>query len=172
MRCGEKPPAPGSEDSNSAAEIGLMKTVGARTRQVAAVHVGTVVVLSAIALVVVFPGYPRRSCVSSLVFELRNLEVESYAIDPWVIPVQILASVEIPLLAVPYSVAIYSRRSVRKVLTDHGTAAGAKPGRWLVDCATWGGRLCSVSATPSGRALAQCSRRLNEQTPETREQNK
>lgn len=107
-------------------EIGVMKAVGARTGQIAGIYLGTVALLSAAALVIGIPvGILVGRGLIAFTFGLLNFEVGSYRLDSWVIPIQIVAAVGIPLLAVAYPVAKNSRLPVREVITNHGIATRA-----------------------------------------------
>lgn len=105
-------------------EIGLMKTAGAGTGQIAAIYVGMVLLLSTAGLIIGFPlaMLGARGLVG-FSFNLLNLDVASYQFAAWVVPVLVLAAVGVPLLAVAYPVVVNSRRPVRQVLTDHGVTA-------------------------------------------------
>ena len=94
-------------------------------------------------------------------FGLLNFEVGSYRLDAWVIPIQVVAAVGIPLLAVVYPVAKSSRLPVREVMTDHGIATrsvSADSGGRLLGRMSWPGRtatfgICNAFRTRSRTAL-------------------
>ncbi|GMQ93698.1 MAG: FtsX-like permease family protein [Acidimicrobiia bacterium] len=115
-------------------EIGMMKAVGARTSQIAGIYVGTVGLLSGVALVIGIPlGILIGRGFVAFTFGLLNFDVQSYRLDLWVIPTLAIAAVGVPLLAVLYPVTKSSRVPVREVITDHGitTRLGAIGGGWL-----------------------------------------
>lgn len=102
-------------------EIGVMKAIGAQTRQIAGLYLSTVALLSVAALIIGVPlGMLAGRGFVVFTFGLLNLEAQSYRLDAWVIPVQIVAALSIPLLAVVYPVARNSRLPVREVISDHG----------------------------------------------------
>ncbi len=120
-------------------EIGVMKAIGAQTRQIAGLYLGTVVVLSIAALTFGIPlGILAGRGFIDFTFGLLNFEVGSYALDAWVIPVQVGAALIIPLLAVLYPVVRNSRLPVQEVMTDHGISTrsavtdseGGRLSRW------------------------------------------
>ncbi len=130
-------------------EIGVMKAVGARTGQIAGIYLGTVALLAIVALAIGIPlGILGGRGFTAFTFGLLNFEVGSYRLDGWVVPLQIVTALAIPLLAVVYPVAKNSRLPVREVMTDHGIAtrsvdsdsgAGALSRmRWLGRTATFG----------------------------------
>lgn len=129
--------------SQQSREIGVMKAVGAQTGQIAGIYLGTVVLLSIVALAVGIPlGILGGRGFTAFIFGLLNFEVGSYRLSAWVIPIQIIAAVGIPLVAVAYPVARNSRRPVREVIADHGIAtrgASTKGGGWI-GRARWLGR--------------------------------
>jgi putative ABC transport system permease protein len=132
-----------------AREIGVMKAVGAQTGQIVGIYLGTVALLGVVGLIIGIPlGILGGRGYVAFAFGLLNFEVASYHLDIWVIPLQVVAALGVPLLAAWYPVARSSRLPVREVITDHGIATrsfGAESGgrllgrmRWLGRTATFG----------------------------------
>ncbi len=114
-----------SQIKRQSREIGLMKTAGASTGQIAGIYFGTVLLLSAAAFAVGFPlAIAGARGLVGFTCNLLNLDVASYAFDAWVVPVLVLAAVGVSLLAVAYPVFVNSRRPVHEILNDHGVSAG------------------------------------------------
>ena len=110
-------------------EIGLMKAIGAQTGQIAGIYLGTVGLLAVIGMVMGIPlGLLGGRGFVAFAFGTLNFEVESYRLDAWVIPVQVLAALAVPLLAVIVPVLKSSRVPVREVITDHGISTRASRG--------------------------------------------
>ncbi len=100
-------------------EIGVMKAVGAQTGQIARIYLGSIGLVAVIGMAVGIPlGILGGRGFIAFVFGLLNFEVQSYRLDAWVIPIQVLAALAIPLSAVVYPVQRSSRLPVREVLVD------------------------------------------------------
>jgi len=100
-------------------EIGVMKAVGAQTGQIARIYLGSIGLLAVIGMAIGIPmGILGGRGFIAFVFGLLNFEVQSYRLDAWVIPIQVLAALAIPLSAVVYPVLRSSRLPVREVLVD------------------------------------------------------
>ncbi|MDP6666184.1 MAG: FtsX-like permease family protein [Dehalococcoidia bacterium] len=107
-----------------AREIGVMKAIGARDGQVAGIYLGTVAILGVIGLVIGIPlGILGARGFIGFSFGLLNFEVASYRLDAWIMPLQVVAGLGVPLLAALYPVTRISRLPVREVITDYGVAA-------------------------------------------------
>jgi len=104
-------------------EIGVMKAVGAQTGQIAGIYLGSIALLASAGMAVGIPlGILGGRGFIAFVFGLLNFEVQSYRLDAWVIPLQVLAAFLVPLGAVLYPVLRSSRLPVREVLVDGSSA--------------------------------------------------
>ncbi|HEY3401779.1 MAG TPA: FtsX-like permease family protein [Ohtaekwangia sp.] len=119
-------------------QIGVMKTIGARTTQLAAMYVLMVIVLCVVALVVAIP----LSRITATIFYnqiavLLNLEIRDRSI-PWEVPlIQIAAGIGIPLIATAFPVIRGSRVSVRKALDNFGVGRSIKRS-WITSVSSLG----------------------------------
>ncbi len=105
-------------------EIGVMKSIGAQRDQIAGIYLGTVALLSLVGLAIGIPlGILGSRGFIAFTFGLLNFEVESYKLDAWVLPLQIVIALIVPLLAAAYPVLKTSRLPAREVISDHGIAA-------------------------------------------------
>lgn len=102
-------------------QIAIMKAIGARSRQIAVLYLCLVGAIAVVSLVVALPlGLLAGRGFVSLVAELLNLEIASYAVPGW-LPMGVvglglltpIATTSIPILSA-------SRRSVREAIDDHG----------------------------------------------------
>jgi len=113
-------------------QIGVMKTLGATSTQLAGMYVLMVIVLCVVALAVAIP----LSRITATVFYnqiavLLNLEIRDRSIS-WEVPmIQIAAGVGIPLIATLFPVIRGSRVSVRKALDNFGVGRKIKRS-WVV----------------------------------------
>ncbi|HEX2905635.1 MAG TPA: ABC transporter permease, partial [Phototrophicaceae bacterium] len=102
-------------------QIGVMKAIGARTRQVLVLYFGTVLVLSIVALAVALPvGIWAGKIYAGFVAMLLNFNLVNQEIPHWVILLQIGIGLMIPLLAAAYPVYRGGRISVRQAINDYG----------------------------------------------------
>jgi putative ABC transport system permease protein len=104
-------------------QIGVMKAVGARTRQVMGIYVCAILILSLSALALAIPlgvlagqGFARAAA------GLLNFNVMSTAIPLWVYLVQVALGILVPLLMAAYPVYQGSRMTVREAMSDYGVA--------------------------------------------------
>ena len=105
-------------------QIAIMKTIGGRTRQIAALYLAGVVALGAVALVVGLPlGIMAGRAYASFIAGRLNFDIASYRVDHWVYLLQIAAALLIPALAALLPILRGSRITVRDGL-DESPAAG------------------------------------------------
>jgi len=109
-------------------EIGVMKAVGAQTGQIARIYLGSIALLALVGMGVGIPlGILGGRGFIAFVFGLLNFEVQSYALDAWVIPLQVFAALAIPLSAVVFPILRSSRLPVREILVE-GTSSNRRKG--------------------------------------------
>ena len=136
-------------------QIGVMKTIGASSGQIAQLYVVMVLLVCLVALVVGIPvGRVGASMLYSSVAALLNLTLTDSSIPAWVTLVQIGAGILIPLLAVAGPVRRGSRLSVRQALDTYGVST-ARPIQ-----SAWVARLSRVNglSTTVGLALRNAFR--------------
>lgn len=120
-------------------QIGVMKTIGASSRQIARLYLFMILVFSGAALLIGIPlSWVGASILSNSVANLLNLELVDKSIPVWVAGVQAVAGVVIPLLAVAGSVIRGSRVSVRSALDNFGVSA-TRPANsgWVIRLSNW-----------------------------------
>lgn len=104
-------------------QIGVMKTVGARTTQIAGIYLVTVMFLGGLALVIGVPlGSWGGRAYAVWAAATLNFEIGSYAVDGWVYLVQIATAMLIPLIGAAVPVYKGSRFTVREALSDAGAS--------------------------------------------------
>lgn len=109
-------------------EIGVMKTLGATSAQLAQLYAYLVILLGLGAVVVAVPlGRVGARLFAASVATLLNLELTDRAIPGWVFGVQVAAGVLVPLLVASVPILRAVRMPVRAALDLHG---GGSPG-WL-----------------------------------------
>ena len=132
-------------------QIGVMKAVGARSRQIAGMYLVMVLVLGLLALAVAVPlshsgrsGHRRGSLPGMVNFDIRSLQTPL-----WVFGVQATAALLVPLLAAIFPVRGGTRITVREAITSYGLGAG-QFGRGVIDRTLSSIRGVSAAAAPLG----------------------
>jgi putative ABC transport system permease protein len=112
-------------------EIGVMKTIGARSAQIATLYVVLITSLGLAAVIVALPaGVVGARSLASMSANMLNLTLASQAIPWWVFSIQALAGVVVPLLAASVAVARGARITVREAIDQHGAAQPANTKAW------------------------------------------
>jgi len=114
-------------------QIGVMKAVGARTRQVMGIYFGAVLILGLAALAVASPvnGWVGRAY-AAFTADLLNFDIVSDAIPPWVFVFQIIVGLLVPILVAAYPIYRGSQITVQQAISDYGVGQGTF-GTSLVD---------------------------------------
>ncbi|MEO7494468.1 MAG: FtsX-like permease family protein [Massilia sp.] len=104
-------------------EIGVMKTVGARTSQIFAQYTVLVALLGASALLIAMPlGLAIGEKMAGAISGLLNFRIADSAAPWWVFLVQAAAGIALPLLVAALPIGAASRMSVRAALDQVGGA--------------------------------------------------
>jgi putative ABC transport system permease protein len=110
-------------------EIGVMKTIGAQTPQIAALYAAFIAVLGAIAvLLAVPPGVAGALALASMSARMLNFTLASSTIPAWVFLVEVAAGILVPLLVAAVPIVRWSSVTVREAIDRH-EAAPPSPGR-------------------------------------------
>jgi putative ABC transport system permease protein len=122
-------------------QIGAMKAIGARTRQIGGLYFGTVLIYALTALLIGIPlGQWAGRGYAAFTGEMLNFDLTSAAIPSWVYLVQIGVGLAVPLLAAAYPVLRGSRITIRQAISDYG----------LGDASFGGGFIDSLAARVRG----------------------
>jgi putative ABC transport system permease protein len=110
-------------------EIGVMKTIGAQTPQIAALYAAFIALLGAIAvLLAVPPGVAGALALASMSARMLNFTLASSTIPAWIFLVEVAAGIMVPLLVAAVPIVRWSSVTVREAIDRHG-AAPPSPGR-------------------------------------------
>lgn len=102
-------------------QIGMMKAVGGKNSQIAAIYICIVLVLGIISLAVSLPlAALAGRAYAHLCANILNFRIFSQAIPLWITLVQIGIGLVLPLIATLYSIIRGSRITVREALQDYG----------------------------------------------------
>jgi putative ABC transport system permease protein len=117
-------------------QIGIMKAIGARSRQITSLYLVMIVLLGSVASIIGAPlGIAAGRGFGEVVAELLNLQIYSNAIPAWVYLVLLLMGILIPLLVALGPILRATRITVRETLNDYGisrerSVSGLRDG-WL-----------------------------------------
>jgi putative ABC transport system permease protein len=107
--------------SQQVRQIGVMKAVGARARQVMFLYFGMVLIFGVLALLIAAPlgQLGARAGIDSLA-AFANLNINSYQSSRKVVALEIALSLLVPLLAALYPIVSGSRITVREAISSYG----------------------------------------------------
>ena len=106
-------------------QIGIMKSIGARTRQIAAMYLLMALLFGALALLVAVPlGAVGAGGLASLFGSFLNFDVGGARLYPQVVAAQIAIALLAPLLAALIPIWRGTRVTVREAISDQGLGGG------------------------------------------------
>ncbi|MBN1313383.1 MAG: FtsX-like permease family protein [Anaerolineae bacterium] len=104
-------------------QIGIMKAVGGRQRQIIEVYLGLVFVFGVLALLVALPiGVYGAKLFCHYIANLINFDLHYFQVPRWVFAMQTLMALIAPVLAALYPIIHSARITVHAAITDHGIA--------------------------------------------------
>ena len=110
-------------------EIGVMKAIGARWSQLSAMYLAVAALLGALAVAIALPvALIGGRAYGALKGEMLNFEVQDYSVPAWVIALQVLVGLLVPVGAAAIPVWRGCRISVNDALRDVGISSAAEPG--------------------------------------------
>jgi putative ABC transport system permease protein len=134
-------------------QIGVMKSIGARGRDIVGMYLVTVLAFGLLSLFVAVPlGVLGAWALATFFAGLFNFDISTVSVPPVVLALQVTAGLLVPLLAHwrRCCVAPGSRCARRSAATGWAKAASAGAGStgWWSVCASCRARCCSRCATP------------------------
>jgi putative ABC transport system permease protein len=139
-------------------EIGVMKTLGARTRQIAALYAVFIATLGALAVALALPvGIGGARALAGMSARMLNLTIASAAIPWWTFAVQAAAGLLVPLLVAAVPIKRGSSVTVREALDQHGVGQASLQSPWLAWLAklAWMSRSASLALRNAFRRRAR-----------------
>ncbi|MDB4974054.1 MAG: FtsX-like permease family protein [Myxococcaceae bacterium] len=104
-------------------EIGIMKTLGGRSSQIAALYAVLISFMGLVAVCIAMPlGVWGAGALAGMSGKMLNLELASMDIPAWVFLIQVAAGVLVPLLVASIPIVRGSRVTVRVAIDQHGAA--------------------------------------------------
>ncbi|MBN1208366.1 MAG: ABC transporter permease [Myxococcaceae bacterium] len=112
-------------------EIGVMKTVGARTGQIAWMYGVLIALVGLAAVALALPASVGGArFLAAIVANMLNLRLESERIPWWVFAVGAASGVLVPLLVAAVPIARGSQVTVREAIDQYGVGPLASRGQW------------------------------------------
>jgi len=109
-------------------QIGVMKSIGARTSQIFGMYVVLILLIGLVALAIAVPlANAAAEYIGVGMSENLNFHTLPYKTYPGSVIQQIIVALVIPLLAVILPIYSSVRVTIRQALTDYGIGASAKP---------------------------------------------
>jgi putative ABC transport system permease protein len=113
-------------------QIGMMKAVGARTRQVIAMYLVTVGMYGLLALLIAIPlGVFGAYQFSGFIASYLNFDVTNYRLPTEVLLAQIAVGLVVPLIAGLYPIFMGTRITVREATSEYGLGRGKFGGNFI-----------------------------------------
>ncbi|MCK6625783.1 MAG: FtsX-like permease family protein [Anaerolineae bacterium] len=118
-------------------QIGIMKAIGARTRQVVGMYLVTVIIFGLLALLLAVPlGAAGAYFFSRFIAGFLNFDVTTFQLPPDVLLAEIAVGLVVPLLAGLYPIMAGVRITVREAISTYGLGKGQfgsrRFDRWLL----------------------------------------
>jgi len=113
-------------------QIGMMKAVGGRNRQITAMYLTTVTIFGLLALVIAVPlGVAGAHLFSSFIASFLNFDVENFRLPTEVLVAQIVVGLVVPLVAALYPIFMGVRVTVREAISEYGLGKGQFGAGWF-----------------------------------------
>jgi putative ABC transport system permease protein len=114
-------------------QIGIMKAVGARFKQIIGLYYSMVLVYGLLSLALAIPlGALAGNAMTNYMANLINFDITSYEIPPRVFALEVGVGLLVPLLAALYPIVSAVRTSAREAMSDYGLST-TEFGRGLLD---------------------------------------
>jgi putative ABC transport system permease protein len=102
-------------------QIGLMKAIGARSRQLVEMYLGMVLIFALLALLITVPlGAGAAYAFTRMLAYIFNVDVASFSPPPVVLALQVVAGLATPLLATLHPVLKATRVTAYQAINDYG----------------------------------------------------
>jgi putative ABC transport system permease protein len=113
-------------------QIGVMKTIGARSSQIMQIYAALIAAIGLLAVAIGLPlGIAAGRALAENTARLLNLELANRSVPAWLYVIQVLMGVGLPLAVALAPIKIAAGRTVRETLSDFGVRHSGGPGRAL-----------------------------------------
>ena len=119
-------------------QIGIMKLVGARSRQIMAMYLVLILAFGIIALLIAVPlGIIAGNGLAESLSSQLNIKIQGFRVIPEIVILQVLGALLIPLIAGIVPVNHGAKTTVRRAISDTGAGAGQSTANWLTHLGEW-----------------------------------
>jgi putative ABC transport system permease protein len=126
-------------------QVGIMKAIGAPQRDILRMYLGMVLIFSFAALAIALPpGMLGARWLTLQLAHLLNIDVQGFSVPFYVIALEILMAMIVPLVAALYPILSGAHVTVRQAISGQG-AGGRQFGAGKIDA--WLGRLRGLPAS-------------------------
>ena len=123
-------------------QIGVMKTIGARSAQIMEIYVGLIAAIGVLAVTIGLPfGIAAGRALAASTARMLNLELASRSVPVWLYVIQVLIGVGLPLAAALIPIKIAAGRTVRETLHDFGVRLSGGPDARCGGCQGWADKI-------------------------------
>jgi putative ABC transport system permease protein len=113
-------------------QIGIMKAVGARTRQILSMYLLTVAIFGILALFISIPlGVAGAYLFSSFIASFLNFDVANLRLPIEVLVAQVAVGLFVPVVAAIYPIIAGAKVTVREAISEYGLGRGHFGSGWL-----------------------------------------
>lgn len=113
-------------------QIGVMKTIGARSGQIVGMYLVTTLIFSLLALIVAIPlGWLGMRANTNFMAGLMNFDILTKGIPLQVLALEIGVGLLVPLLAAVYPIVRGTQITVREAISDYGLGKGQFGKSWI-----------------------------------------
>ncbi|MEW5847696.1 MAG: ABC transporter permease [Myxococcota bacterium] len=113
-------------------QIGIMKSIGATTAQIAELYVVLVLAYCTLAVLVAVPtGFVTARFAAESTAGMLNLDLPEFGVPPWILGSQVALGFLVPLLAALPPIIRASRITVREALAFYGLPSAASSPRFI-----------------------------------------
>lgn len=113
-------------------QIGIMKSIGGRNRQLVGMYLVTVLVFGALSLLVAVPlGAVGAWGFTSFLASMINFDVANYGVPPQVLLLETAVGLLVPVLAALVPIISGTRITVREAISDYGVGKGRFGKSWI-----------------------------------------
>lgn len=119
-------------------QIGVMKLVGARRRQISVMYIALIVAYGLIALVTAVPlGMAAGYALANFVGAMMSITLQGFRVVPAALVVQTIVALGVPLLAGYFPVNQGAKTTVRRAISESGAEEHASQGGLLDRLGVW-----------------------------------
>jgi putative ABC transport system permease protein len=113
-------------------QVGVMKTIGAETKQITALYLVTVLIFCLLALGVAVPlGAVAAYAFTQFLADIINFDLVGFRIPPSTLALEIGAGLIVPLVAAVYPIVSSTRITVREAISSYGAGSDGFGDDWI-----------------------------------------